>query len=153
MEQEQRMQELLEIEKNKEKQKEIEKQKKILKKMESMQIREKIKQLRQQFKGYNMSASPENIELHIRLPSGKRIIQFFNRNQRVLFVKHYIWQLEENGICDDFDEEDEEELEEGDNPYAIDILWGYPPRKLDENQTLAQCFGGSSGESLNVKLV
>lgn len=152
MEQEQRMQELLQIEKKKEKQKEIENQKKILQKMESLKIKERIKSLREQFKGYSQSAGPGKIELHIRLPSGKRIAQFFDLRQKVSFVKNYILQLEHNGICDDFDEEDEDDLEEGENPYAIDVIWGYPPKKLDEEMTLAKCFGNSSGESLTVKL-
>lgn len=152
MEQEQRMQELLQLEKQKERQREIERQKKLMQKMESKKTRENIKKLREDFEGYAPAQSPGHVELHIRLPSGKRVTQFFERQRKVLFVKQYILQLPGNGICDDFDEEDEEELEEGEDPYAIEVMWGYPPKKLDEGCTLAQCFGGSSGESVTVRL-
>lgn len=150
MEQEQRMHELLEIEKKKEKQKEIEDQKKILKKLESMKIREKIKQLKEKFKNYKVSSNTDNIELHIRLPTGKRIVQKFQKSKSVLFLKHYILQLDNNGICDDLDDEEEEDEEE--DPYAIEVCWGYPMKKLNESQTLRQCFGNSTGESVTVKL-
>ena len=143
------MHELLQIEKEKEKKKEIENQKKILKKMESMKIREKILKLKEKYKNYSVSSNSDNIELHIRLPTGKRISQKFEMFRSVLFVKHYILQLDNNGICDDLDDEDEDEE---DDPYEIDVVWGYPPKKLEELKTLKECFGESDGESVTVKM-
>jgi hypothetical protein len=150
MEQEQRMHELLQMEKKKEQQKEIENQKKIMKKLESMKIKEKIQNLKEKFRDYKVSENSDNIELHIRLPTGKRIVELFEKNKSVLFVKHYILQLDNNGICDDIEDDEEEEEEE--DPYAIEVLWGYPIKKLQENLTLKQCFGDSKGESVTVKL-
>lgn len=141
------MQELIEIEKQKEREKEIEEQKKTLKKLESMKIREKIEQLRIKFKNYSPNSTANCIELHIRLPTGKRISQIFEKFRTILFVKHFILQLEGNGIEEEVDEEDDD-----DDLYGIDVLSGFPPKVLQEELTLLQCFGDSSGESLTVKL-
>ena len=148
MQQEQRMKELLELEQQKEREKEIEKQQKMMKKMESMQIREKIIALRSQFENYVPDSSKRLIELHIRLPTGRRVSQVFEKSRSVLFVKNFILQLENNGIVEDLDDEEEEE----DDVYAIDILWGFPPKTLNEAKRLAQVFGESTGEAVTVKL-
>jgi hypothetical protein len=149
MQQEQRMKELLELEKQKEKEKEIENQKKIIKKMESMKIRERIKQLRTKFKDYVPQSSAEKIELHVRLPTGKRITQLFEKYRRINFVKDFILQLEDNGIVEEEEEEEDEEEEEN---FSFDILHGYPPKKISGNVSLAEHFGSSTGEAVTVKL-
>ena len=85
-----------------------------------------------------------SIKLNIRFPTGTRITETFKRFRKVEFVKNYILQLKNNGICDALDEMDDENL------YAIDIVWGSSDKELDENMTLQDCFGEKEEESLSL---
>jgi hypothetical protein len=144
------MQEMLKIEKEKEKLKQEEEHKKDLQKLENLKIREKIQSLKSQFKNYSVVTSASTIEIRARLPNGKRVTQTFERSKTISFMKNYFIQLDDNGILEDIDEEDEEELEE-ENNMEITIMHGFPPKPLKENMTLSQCFGNSEGESVTVR--
>ena len=86
-----------------------------------------------------------SIKLHIRFPTGKEITQTFEMFRKVEFVKNYILKLKNKGICDALDEMD-------DDPYAFYIVWGIPPKVLDENKTLQNCFGETEEEYVTVEM-
>ena len=151
MEQERKMQEMLKEERKKEKKKQEEELKKNLQKIEKMKIKERIFNLKKEYKNYNCPQSHKTMEIRARLPNGKKVSQTFLRSRTILFVKDYFVQLDDTGILEDLDDDDEEEEEEEENNIEINVLSGYPPKTLDENRTLEEYFGKSSGESITIK--
>ena len=148
--QEIRMQEIVNEQKIKDKEKQILEEEKHLKKLEKLQKKESIESMREIYSEYKPTDEEPSIEIHIRLPNGKRIVQNFEKSKNILFVKNYILQLENNGITDQLDESDESD-EEDEEVEEIELMTGFPPRELQENLTLLQCFGKSTGEAITVK--
>ena len=146
MQQEMKMQEMLNQENQKNQMKEIENQKQQIKQLEKMEKRERLQRLKIFYKDYKPNTNSALIELHIRLPNGKRITQLFEKSQKISFVENFVLQIENNGVFEDYDEDDEED------EFGVDLLYGFPPKKLGESLTLQKCFGSSDAEAISVKI-
>ena len=134
---------------NEQNRKELQKQKieeeKHFKKLEKMKSRELIENLKITYMDYTPNPNEPQIELRIRLPSGKKVSQNFEKSKKISFIKNFILQLENNGITDDMDED----LESGEE-VDINLMYGFPRKQLDPEITLGQVFGDSSGETITV---
>ena len=144
--QEKKMQQLLAKEQEKQRKIEMESQRQILKQVETTKKREWIKNLGEQFKTWQPNPNQKQMEVHIRLPSGKRIQQNFEITRQIGFIKEYIWQIPDNGI---FEEDDEDEdIQETD----FHLVNGFPPKKMPLEQTLEELFPEEDGVAFLVRV-
>lgn len=144
--QERKMKELLAQEQEKQRKKDLESQRQIMKQVETTKKREWIKNLGKQFSNWKPDPNKKQMEVHIRLPSGKRIKQNFEISRQIGFIKEYVWQIPDNGIFEEDD--DDEDIQETD----FHLVNGFPPKQMPLEQTLEELFPEEDGVAFLVRV-
>lgn len=133
--QEEAYQRMIQQKQEEDKKKHLEEQLLAAKEAEKLQKSNRRAELKKMFDSRTIDPS-RVFEVCLRLPNGSKIFQNFDAKDKISVVADFVSVIEQKGF------------EEPDNEFELKS--GFPPKGLDNSQTLEQAFPDGSGELITV---